>query len=76
MKTAAFAALAFIVATGGAFAGSDHFMGPSQQRNAAGLDMAHTASVRKRVKTTTKKASTATSPYNPADSYGQGIWGM
>ncbi|HEY4191968.1 MAG TPA: hypothetical protein VGM46_04930 [Mesorhizobium sp.] len=41
MKTIALATAALLVAAGSAFAGSDHFQGPTQ----SSIDNAHTASI-------------------------------
>ncbi|TRC85853.1 DUF680 domain-containing protein [Mesorhizobium sp. WSM4310] len=72
MKTLALTAAAILVATTGAFAGSDHFGDRTANQTAAMVDNTHTASIRKAdmvrlgVQATTK---------SDADEPGQGIWG-
>lgn len=75
MKTVALAAVAFIIATGSAFAGSDHYGSNYWQPTVGSIDGSHTASIKRTAKKAIQKAP-KTSPYNPADSYGQGLWGM
>ncbi|TGQ33383.1 DUF680 domain-containing protein [Mesorhizobium sp. M00.F.Ca.ET.216.01.1.1] len=75
MKTIAFAAVAFIIVTGSAFAGSDHYGSSNWQPTVGSTDRSYTASIKRTAKNATQKAP-KNSPYNPADSYGQGIWGM
>ena len=72
MKNIALTAAAILVATTSAFAGSDHFEGPTAKQTAATIDNTYTASIRKAamvrhgVQATTKSA---------AEEPGQGIWG-
>jgi hypothetical protein len=79
MKTFAFAAAALVIAAGSAFArggGSDHFEPFSELPPVSGIDGSHTESLKKLTHTMTQSpASKTTSPYNPADDYGRGIWG-
>jgi hypothetical protein len=75
MKIVAFAAMAFIIATGGAFAGSDHYGSNFWQPTVGHVDGSYTASIKKPTRKVIPKAP-KTSPYNPTDGYGQGIWGM
>ncbi|MBZ9678679.1 DUF680 domain-containing protein [Mesorhizobium sp. ES1-1] len=72
MKNIALTAAAILLATTGAFAGSDHFGQTSARPAAATVDTIRTASIRKAdmaahdMKATTK---------SDADEPGQGIWG-
>ncbi|SFP77938.1 Protein of unknown function [Mesorhizobium sp. NFR06] len=75
MKTIAFAAVAFIVVTGNAFAGSDHYGSSYWQPTVGSIDRSYPASIKRTAKNAIQKTPES-SPYNPADSYGQGIWGM
>ena len=89
MKIIAFAAAALVIAAGSAFArggGSDHFEPFSDLHSKSGadgfkadgfkIDKSHTSSFKKPTHTMTNRPATmTTSPYNPADDYGRGIWG-
>ncbi|WP_214474923.1 DUF680 domain-containing protein [Mesorhizobium sp. dw_380] len=75
MKTFAITAVVFMIATGSAFAGSDHYGSNYWDANAGSMDGSHTASIKRAAKNAIEKAP-KTSPYNPADYYGQGLWGM
>jgi hypothetical protein len=91
MKTIVFAAAALVIATGSSFArggGSDHFEPFSDLHSMSGIDgsqidSTHTSSLKNHPHTMTKRPAPMTrrpapmtsSPYNPADDYGQGIWG-
>ena len=70
MNKIVFAAAAILVATGGAFAGSDHFSATNAGQQAVAVDTTTTASIAKpemaRHDMATKIA---------ADEPGQGIWG-
>jgi hypothetical protein len=77
MKIIAFAAAAVVIAAGSAFAGSDHFDPGAILSTTSGLDASHTTSVSKIASPAQGSAlgSKTTSPYNPADNHGRGIWG-
>ncbi len=69
MNKIVFAALAIVVATGSAFAGSDHFSSAGQQ--AAAVDTTATASIAKPNMDRHEKPAAKIA----ADEPGQGIWG-
>ena len=77
MKTIALAAAAFLVATGTAFAGSDHYGSDGVNQPAAPLanvDNTFTASIRKPLTAEYNAVNTSvTTQSGPAES-GQGIW--
>lgn len=80
MKIIAFAAAAVVIAAGSAFAGSDHFDPGAVLSSTSGLDASHTASVNKKTASPAQGSALGsktktTSPYNPADDHGRGIWG-
>lgn len=70
MNKIVFTALAILVATGSAFAGSDHFSAASQQ--AAAVDTTTTASI---VKLDMDRHDMKPAAKIAADEPGQGIWG-
>ena len=70
MNKIVFTALAILVATGSAFAGSDHFSAASQQ--AATVDATTTASI---VKLDMDRHDMKPAVKIAADEPGQGIWG-
>ncbi|RNJ47235.1 hypothetical protein B5V01_32235 [Mesorhizobium erdmanii] len=72
MKTLALTAAAILVATTGAFAGSDHFDDRTANQTAATVDNTHTASIRKADMVRHGVQATMKSE---ADEPGQGIWG-
>jgi len=74
MKKLVLTAAAILVATGAAFAGSDHYNSdaasqPVASHSALKIDTAHTGSIRK-----AKKVQGDADSSVPAE-YGQGIWG-
>ncbi|WP_322415235.1 DUF680 domain-containing protein [Mesorhizobium huakuii] len=72
MKTLALTAAAILVATTGAFAGSDHFGDRTANQTAATVDNTYTASIRKADMARHDVQATMKSD---ADEPGQGIWG-
>ncbi|MBN9548616.1 MAG: DUF680 domain-containing protein [Alphaproteobacteria bacterium] len=70
MNKIVFTAVAILVATGGAFAGSDHFSATGQQD--AGVDTTTTASI---VKLDMHRHDMKPAARIAAEEPGQGIWG-
>ena len=72
MKNIALTAAAILVATSGAFAGSDHFGDRPVNPTAATIDNTYTASIRK---PDMVRHSAQATMKSDADEPGQGIWG-
>jgi len=78
MNKIAFAAVALLFATGGAFAGSDHFGSDSANQPVAsvvGVDHAVTGAVKNTDMAEHKAAGTRTKVTTDWPEPGQGIWG-
>jgi len=70
MNKIVFAAAAILVATGGAFAGSDHFSATNAGQQAVAVDTTTSASIAK-----PEMARHDMAAKSAADEPGQGIWG-
>ncbi|MBZ9761068.1 DUF680 domain-containing protein [Mesorhizobium sp. CA8] len=72
MNRTAFAAVAMLVATGSAFAGSDHFSGTNGGQQAVAIDTTTTASL---AKPDMDRHAMKPAARIAAEEPGQGIWG-
>ncbi|QPC91949.1 DUF680 domain-containing protein [Mesorhizobium sp. INR15] len=72
MKNLALTAAAILIATSGAFAGSDHFDPDNTSQTTATVDHTYTASIRK---PDMVRHGVQAATKSDADEPGQGIWG-